>query len=163
MGKKYLDIKKGSLEDSILGVWQTAAEQTETKIDGRTKGYRSHRERLETRRTKREEKKTTAKEAVETESYEMGTDEYREYLERLTPGQIEEVLDSMSDEEFDLFIEELNDDELISLDKYYTLDEAGFLKKMAKKVGGAIASRIPGTSAKRKRVIILLYGLQEEI
>jgi len=100
MGKKYLDIKKGSLEDSILGVWQTAAEQTETKIDGRTTGYRTHRERLETRRTKREEKKTTAKEAAETESYEMGTDEYREYLERLTPG---EVVNEGSKEEYEKF------------------------------------------------------------
>ena len=57
MGKKYLDIKKDSLEDSILNVWQTAAEETETKMDGRTKGYKSHRSKLEARRAKREEKR----------------------------------------------------------------------------------------------------------
>ena len=57
MGKKYLDIKKDSLEESILNVWQTAAEAAGTKMDGRTKGYKSHRSKLESRRTKREEKK----------------------------------------------------------------------------------------------------------
>ena len=29
MGKKYLDTKEGSLEQSILGVWQTAIEEKE--------------------------------------------------------------------------------------------------------------------------------------
>jgi len=48
MGKKYLDVKKGSLEESVLKIWQTAAEG---------------------------------------KSYEIGTDEYREYLETLTPGE----------------------------------------------------------------------------
>jgi hypothetical protein len=83
MGKKYLDIKKGSLEESILDIWQIAAEEVGTKMDGRTKGYKSHRSKLESRKVKREEKKKLfAKEA-----YEIGTDEYREYLERLTPGE----------------------------------------------------------------------------
>ena len=27
MGKKYLDTKEGSLEQSVLGVWQTAIEE----------------------------------------------------------------------------------------------------------------------------------------
>ena len=57
MGKKYLDIKKDSLEESILEIWQTAAEEADTKMDGRTKGYKSHRSKLESRRTKKEEKK----------------------------------------------------------------------------------------------------------
>ena len=61
MGKKYLDVKKGSLEESILDIWQTAAEEAGTKMDGRTKGYKSHRSKLENRRTKREEKKASAK------------------------------------------------------------------------------------------------------
>ena len=138
MGKKYLDIKKDSLEESILDIWQTAAEEAGTKMDGRTKGYKSHRSKLENRRTKREEKKASAKldearqlkdpkkemlvskggkvitidkkdqddylkkgwkvaesvgESVlriwqtAAEAYEIGTDEYREYLERLTPGE----------------------------------------------------------------------------
>tara|TARA_B100000214_G_scaffold291888_1_gene221616 strand:+ start:299 stop:1147 length:849 start_codon:yes stop_codon:yes gene_type:complete len=54
MGKKYLDTKKGSLEQSILGVWQMAAEEMEVKIDGRTKKYREHRAKLETARQRRE-------------------------------------------------------------------------------------------------------------
>ena len=53
MGKKYLDIKKDSLEDSILNVWQTAAEEAGTKMDGRTKGYKSHRSKLEANRLAR--------------------------------------------------------------------------------------------------------------
>ena len=57
MDKKYLDVKKGSLEESILDIWQTAAEEAGTKMDGRTKGYKSHRSKLEARRTKREDKK----------------------------------------------------------------------------------------------------------
>jgi len=56
MGKKYLDIKKDSLEESILDIWQTAAEEAGTKMDGRTRGYKSHRSKLESRRTKREDK-----------------------------------------------------------------------------------------------------------
>ena len=154
MGKKYLDVKKDSLEESILDIWQTAAEETGTKMDGRTRGYKSHRSKLEDRRTKREDKKAvgekssnkkegldearqlkdpkkemlvvkggkvvaidkkdakeylnkgwTVAESIENsvlriwqtaademkveekKSYEIGTDDYREYLERLTPGE----------------------------------------------------------------------------
>ena len=43
MGKKYFDTKKGTLESSILGVWKTAAEENAVKMDGRTKGYKTHR------------------------------------------------------------------------------------------------------------------------
>ena len=32
MGKKYLDTKKGSLEQSILGVWQMAAEESNARV-----------------------------------------------------------------------------------------------------------------------------------
>ena len=64
MGKKYLDTKKGSLEQSILGVWNQAASEQEEKFDGRTKDYKEHRTRLEGNRTKRESlKKGTVKEA----------------------------------------------------------------------------------------------------
>ena len=31
MGKKYLDTKEGSLEQSVLGVWQTAIEEGESR------------------------------------------------------------------------------------------------------------------------------------
>ena len=57
MGKKYLETKKDSLESSILGVWQTAIEEGDVRMDGRTRGYKSHRAKLEAARTRREEKK----------------------------------------------------------------------------------------------------------
>ena len=57
MGKKYFDTKKGTLESSILGVWKTAAEENAVKMDGRTKGYKTHREKLEAARLRRENKK----------------------------------------------------------------------------------------------------------
>ena len=62
MGKKYLETKKDSLESSVLGVWQNAIEEGDAReaaarMDGRTRGYKSHRAKLETARTRREEKK----------------------------------------------------------------------------------------------------------
>ena len=57
MGKKYLDTKEGSLEQSVLGVWQTAIDEGEARMDGRTKQYKEHRAKLEAARTRREEKK----------------------------------------------------------------------------------------------------------
>ena len=57
MGKKYLDTKKGTLESSILGVWKTAIEEGDARMDGRTKEYREHRKKLESARSRREEKK----------------------------------------------------------------------------------------------------------
>ena len=80
MGKKYLDTKKDSLEQSVLGVWKTAVEEGSGRMDGRTSEYREHRKKLESARTRRESTK-------KTESYEMGSDEYRKYLERITPGE----------------------------------------------------------------------------
>ena len=185
MGKKYLDTKKDSLEQSVLGVWKTAVEEgsarEEAHIDGRTKSYKEHRKRLEAVRargasTKTQEgienssnpanrqhlcaknvvheewgegqtvstmhanpdeegniswydvvfehgvekgvsinelkvtkseahmhasynsnKKKKKQEDVKSESYEIGTDEYRKYLERLTPG--ETIEDKSGDKE----------------------------------------------------------------
>ena len=57
MGKKYLDTKEGSIEQSVLGVWQTAIEEGDARMDGRTKQYKEHRAKLEAARTRREEKK----------------------------------------------------------------------------------------------------------
>ena len=57
MGKKYLDTKKGTLESSILGVWKTAIEEGNARMDGRTKEYREHRKKLESARSRREDKK----------------------------------------------------------------------------------------------------------
>ena len=79
MGKKYLDTKKDSLEQSILGVWKTAVEEGSGRMDGRTSEYREHRKKLESARSRRE--------STKTESYEIGSDEYRKYLERITPGE----------------------------------------------------------------------------
>ena len=80
MGKKYLDTKKNSLEQSILGVWKTAVEEGSARMDGRTTQYREHRKKLESARARKESTK-------KTEAYEIGTDEYRKYLERITPGE----------------------------------------------------------------------------
>ena len=131
MGKKYMDTKAGTLESSILGVWQDAAEMKEQGHDGRTKSYKEHRAKLEAARARREEKKmdkvnpkalkkdfddrkdkdidndgdvddsdeylhnrrkTVAKavkkeEKEVEESYEIGTDEYRDHTLEVTPGQ----------------------------------------------------------------------------
>ena len=73
MGKKYLDTKEGSLESSVLGVWQTAIEEGDARMDGRTKQYKEHRKKLESARSRREEKKVN-KEEIEI-------DEKVEYVE----------------------------------------------------------------------------------
>ena len=59
MGKKYLETKKNTLESSILGVWKTAIEEGDARMDGRTKEYREHRKKLESARQRRESKKAT--------------------------------------------------------------------------------------------------------
>ena len=79
MGKKYLDTKKDSLEQSVLGVWKTAVEEGSARMDGRTTQYREHRKKLESARARRS--------STKTESYEIGTDEYRKHMERITPGE----------------------------------------------------------------------------
>jgi hypothetical protein len=86
-----------------------------TRMDGRTKAYRGHRAKLEAARAKREAKKLdpvgqedddvdndgdtdssdeylkkrrkAVSKAVKNEAHEIGTDEYREYLQNLTPGE----------------------------------------------------------------------------
>ena len=64
MGKKYLETKNDSLESAVLGVWQTAIEEGDARVDGRTKGYKEHRSKLEANRQRREAKKVN-KEEVE--------------------------------------------------------------------------------------------------
>ena len=41
MGKKYLDTKKDSLEQSILGVWKTAVEEGSGRMDGKKSIYKN--------------------------------------------------------------------------------------------------------------------------
>ena len=67
---KYLDTKKGSLEQSILGVWQTAIEEQDARVDGRTKQYKEHRAKLEAARLRREKKKLN-KEEVEVDEKKL--------------------------------------------------------------------------------------------
>ena len=74
MGKKYLDTKEGSLEQSILGVWQTAIEEQDARVDGRTKQYKEHRAKLEAARLRREKKKLN-KEEVEVDEKKLSPDE----------------------------------------------------------------------------------------
>ena len=66
MSKKYLETKNDSLESAVLGVWQTAIEEGDARetavMDGRTKGYKGHREKLETNRQRREAKKVNKEE-----------------------------------------------------------------------------------------------------
>jgi hypothetical protein len=106
MGKKYLETKNDSLESAVLGVWQTAIEEADGRMDGRTKGYKDHRSKLEANRQRREAKKVT------------------EELDYLT----DEELDQLTDEEVDLF--ELDDEEF---DEAMKKKSAGDRKKAAKK------------------------------
>ena len=93
-----METKKGTLEQSVLDVWKNAAEMQEGSThDGRTKDYKEHRKKLESARTRRENKKMTVrKEQPESEhgsgehAYEIGTDRYAEYTQLVTPGQLGE-------------------------------------------------------------------------
>jgi len=73
------------------------------------------------------------------EAYELGTDEYREYLEKLTPGQIEEEIS-----ELDNLIKELDEGILGNLAKAAGKTVAKGVKVGAKKVGGAIKRKAGG-------------------
>ena len=78
MGKKYLDTKEGSLEQSILGVWQTAIEEKDARMDGRTKQYKEHRAKLEARRAKSEKLDPVGKEDgdIDNDGDKDSTDKY---------------------------------------------------------------------------------------
>ena len=108
MGKKYLDTKKNSLESSVLGVWQTAIEEGDARMDGRTKQYKSHRSKLEAARLRREERKKLNREEVEFDEVDeldyLSDEELNQLAEELT----DEELDQMTEEEIDLF--ELDDE-----------------------------------------------------
>ena len=82
----YMDTKKGTLEQSVLDVWKDGAEVKEGASDGRTKEYKEHRKKLESVRQYR----ANAAKAVNKEAWEIGTKEYRKYLERITPGSVSE-------------------------------------------------------------------------
>jgi len=141
MGKKYLNTKEGSIEQSILDVWQEAADMHDKGMDGRTKEYRSHRGKLESNRVKRENKKSSVKtEQPETldgsgeHAYEVGTDRYAEYTAKITPGQIEEEI-----AELNALIEEL---------------EEGILGNIAKAAGKSIAKGVTSVAKAAKDKVV---------
>ena len=98
MGKKYLDTKEGSLEQSVLGVWQTAIEEGDARMDGRTKGYKEHRAKLEAARVRRENKKNLNKEEVKVD--EGDKEEYTKFFNAaLKKFGVDSPADFKSDEE----------------------------------------------------------------
>ena len=97
MGKKYLDTKEGSLEQSVLGVWQTAIEEGDARMDGRTKGYKEHRAKLEAARIRRE-KKNLNKEEVKVDVGDK--EEYTKFFNAaLKKFGVDSPADFKSDEE----------------------------------------------------------------
>ena len=97
MGNKYLDTKEGSLEQSVLGVWQTAIDESDARVDGRTKEYREHRKKLESARLRRE-KKNLNKEEVKLE--EGSKEEYQKFFNAaMKKFGIDSPADLKSDEE----------------------------------------------------------------
>jgi hypothetical protein len=127
MGKKYFDTKKGTLESSILGVWKTAAEENAVKMDGRTKGYKTHREKLEAARLRRETNKKSVNEKQ---------------------GFTDEELDRMSDEEFD-FLELSGTQFEAAMKKKSAGDRAKAKKKRAKYMKTAGGKKAALKSKKR--------------
>ena len=113
MGKKYLDTKENTLESSILGVWEGAAEQTldegtkeeyekffnsalkkfkidspaDLKSDEEKKKFFNYIDKNYTGE-KDEEFESRLKETIGIkESFEIGTAEYRDHTLDVTPGQ----------------------------------------------------------------------------
>ena len=99
MGKKYFDTKKDTLESSILGVWQEAAKKNEDKLDPVNKD--AVKKKFDDRKGKdidndgdvdssdkflHKRRKAVSK-AIAKESYEIGTDEYRDHALEVTPGE----------------------------------------------------------------------------
>ncbi len=147
MGKKYMETKKGSLEQSVLNVWKDAADMHEEGFDGRTKDYREHRAKLENKRVKRESKKNTPKmEQPETEhgsgehAFEVGTKRFNDYTKEITPGQVEEEI-----AELNALIEELEEGILGNIAKAAGKTVAKGVKAGAKKAGGKIKKKVGGS------------------
>ena len=102
MGKKYLDTKENTLESSILGVWESAAEKTleraKANLDARTKEYKVHQEKLVAVRLRRENSKKVTKEEVELD--EGTKEEYQKFFNAaMKKFKIDSPADLKSDEE----------------------------------------------------------------
>ena len=100
MGKKYLDTKENTLESSILGVWEGAAEQTleraKANLDARTKEYKVHQEKLAAARLRRENSKKLTKEEVEIDEeiteeesslFELDDEEFDEAMKKKSSAE----------------------------------------------------------------------------
>ena len=128
MGKRYLDTKKDSLESSILGVWQTAVEEKETRVDGRTKQYKEHRAKLEAARLRREKKNIK----------EGSKEEYQKFFNAaMKKFKIDSPADLKSDEEKKKFFDYVDknykgekDEEFQKLRKeFFGLEKEGAMKR----------------------------------
>ena len=125
MGKKYLDTKEGSLEQSVLGVWQTAIEEGETRVDGRTKAYKEHRAKLDAARVRRENKKNLNKEEFKVD--EGDKEEYTKFFNAaLKKFGVDSPADFKSDEEKKKFFD--------YVDKNYKGDHEEEVKKLHKEL-----------------------------
>lgn len=157
MGKKYLNTKKGSIEQSILDVWQEAAASRETP-DQKTANFvkaakrrkieaDAARGKFESNRVKRENKKNSVKtEQPETQhgsgehAYEVGTDRYAEYTAKITPGQIQEEI-----AELNALIEELEEGILGNIAKAAGKSVVKGAGVVAKKAYGAVKKKASGS------------------
>ena len=142
MGKKYLDTKEGSLEQSVLGVWQTAIEEGDARMDGRTKGYKEHRAKLEAARVRRENKKNLNKEEVKVD--EGDKEEYTKFFNAaLKKFGVDSPADFKSDEEKKKFFD--------YVDKNYKGDHEEEVKKLHKELFGEVKESYEiGTDKYRK-------------
>ena len=142
MGKKYLDTKEGSLEQSVLGVWQTAIEEGDARMDGRTKGYKEHRAKLEAARVRRENKKNLNKEEVKVD--EGDKEEYTKFFNAaLKKFGVDSPADFKSDEEKKKFFN--------YVDKNYKGDHEEEVKKLHKELFGEVKESYEiGTDKYRK-------------
>ena len=142
MGKKYLDTKEGSLEQSVLGVWQTAIEEGEARVDGRTKQYKEHRAKLEAARVRRENKKNLNKEEVKVD--EGDKEDYTKFFNAaLKKFGVDSPADFKSDEEKKKFFD--------YVDKNYKGDHEEEVKKLHKELFGEVKESYEiGTDEYRK-------------
>jgi len=112
MGKKYLDTKEGSLEQSVLGVWQTAIDESDARMDGRTKEYREHRKKLESARLRREKKNLNKEEVELDETNKNDKSDDGEGMDAVQPKAIKKKFKDRKDKDID------NDGDVDDSDEY---------------------------------------------
>jgi hypothetical protein len=152
MGKKYLETKETSLESSILGVWEGAAEQTleraKANLDARTKEYKVHQEKLVAARIRRENKKVT-KEEVDLD--EGTKEEYEKFFNSaLKKFKIDSPADLKSDEEKKKFFN--------YIDKNYTGEKDEDFESRLKETIGIEESFEIGTNEYRDHALDVTPG-----